>query len=57
MDFDLAARVGDRADIIGQFFIKYIGDDQILMILRDITDQETHRAEDHADREAHLMDC
>ncbi|HPJ06530.1 MAG TPA: ATP-binding protein [Deltaproteobacteria bacterium] len=39
LDFDLAARVGDRADIICQFFIKYIGDDQILMILRDITDK------------------
>ena len=40
LEFDLTVRVGERADIIGQFFIKHIGTDQVLVILRDITDKK-----------------
>jgi two-component system NtrC family sensor kinase len=37
MEFDLSVKVGEKADIIGQFFIKHIDHDQVLVILRDVT--------------------
>ncbi len=36
-EFDLNVKVGEKADIIGQFFVKYIDVDQVLVIVRDIT--------------------
>ncbi len=36
-EFDLNVKVGEKADIIAQFFIKHIDIDQILVIMRDIT--------------------
>jgi len=36
-EFDINVKVGEKADIIGQFFIKHIDLDQVLVIMRDIT--------------------
>jgi putative methionine-R-sulfoxide reductase with GAF domain len=36
-EFDLNCKVGEKADIIAQFFVKHIDIDQILVIMRDIT--------------------
>ena len=36
-EFDLNVKVGEKADIIAQFFIKHIDTDQVLVIMRDIT--------------------
>ena len=36
-EFDLNVKVGEKADIIAQFFIKHIDIDQVLVIMRDIT--------------------
>lgn len=36
-EFDLNVKVGDKADMIGQFFMKQIDPDQILIIIRDVT--------------------
>jgi two-component system NtrC family sensor kinase len=36
-EFDFNVKVGDKTDIIGQFFIKHIDLDQVLVIMRDIT--------------------
>jgi len=37
LEFDLNVKVGDRPDMIGQFFIKHIDAEQVLIIIRDIT--------------------
>ncbi len=36
-EFDLNVKVGDKADMIGQFFMKQIDPDQVLIIIRDVT--------------------
>ena len=36
-EFDLNVKVGEKADVIAQFFVKHIDTDQILVIMRDIT--------------------
>ena len=36
-EFDLNVKVGEKADIIAQFFVKHIDTDQVLVIMRDIT--------------------
>ena len=36
-EFDLNVKVGEKADIIAQFFVKHIETDQVLVIMRDIT--------------------
>ena len=36
-EFDLNVKVGEKAEIVGQFFIKHIDPNQVLVIVRDIT--------------------
>lgn len=36
-EFDLTVRLGDRTEMIGQFFAKHIDAGQVLLIVRDIT--------------------